>query len=235
MEKLNLDGKTAVVTGGNRGIGKSIALELSRCGAKVAICGRDSETLGETAGELNQHTEGAFCRQVDVRSEEQQAEFFDEIKNKFGRLDICVPNAGRATLATATETTLEDWNLDIETNLTGLFITSKMALEMMKEFETGYILPVISKAGKRAFKLRASYCASKWGALGFTKTLAQEAADYNVRVTAICPASVATDFQAGNPRGTDWMMQPEDVAGCLAYLLSTPQRIKIEEILLENF
>ena len=137
MEKLNLDGKTAVVTGGNRGIGKSIALELSRCGAKVAICGRDSETLGETAGELNQHTEGAFCRQVDVRSEEQQAEFFDEIKNKFGRLDICVPNAGRATLATATETTLEDWNLDIETNLTGLFITSKMALEMMKEFETG--------------------------------------------------------------------------------------------------
>lgn len=235
MTTVDLTGKTALVTGGNRGIGKGIAIALSAAGARVVICGRDEETLAETCAALNGNTEGAFYKSVDVRSNSEQDKLFEEIKEKFGKLDICVPNAGRATLAAASETSLEDWNRDIETNLTGLFITAKNGLEMMKESESGYILPVISKAGKRAFKLRASYCASKWGALGFTKTLAQEAAGYNVKVTAVCPASVATDFQSGNPRGTDWMMESSDVADCVLYLLSLSHRVKIEEILLENF
>ncbi|MGM0381096.1 MAG: SDR family oxidoreductase [bacterium] len=235
MIQTDLEGKSALVTGGNRGIGRAIAIYLAKAGARVAICGRDEETLENTTKALNNYAGGAFYRQVDVRNEEQQEELFAKIKSEFGSLDISVPNAGRAALACASETTLEEWNKDIETNLTGMFITSKLSLKMMREQDSGYILPIVSKAGKKAFKLRASYCASKWGALGYSKSLAEEAEEYNVKVTAVCPASVATDFQEGNPRGTDWMMEPEDVADCVLYLLGLPPGVKIEEILLENF
>lgn len=234
MRELNLTGRTALVTGGNRGIGKSIALVLARAGARVAICGRNEETLAATAELLNRETDGAFWQVVDVRSEDQQAALFREIRERYGRLDICVPNAGEATLATILETSLADWNRDIETNLTGVFITGREALKMMKDRMSGAIIPIISQAGTKAFLLRAAYCASKWGALGFTRCLALEAKQYNVRVTAVCPASVATDFQKNNPRGTDWMMEADDVAECVLYLLGLSDKVEIDEIILRT-
>lgn len=230
----DLTGKRALVTGGNRGIGKAIALALAGAGARVAICGRNEETLAGTAALLDGLTPGAFWKRVDVRSEDRQLALFQEIRERFGGLDICVPNAGEATLAAALDTGLEDWNRDIETNLTGVFITCREALQMMKDQGSGWIIPIVSQAGKRTFLLRAAYCASKWGALGFTGCLAQEAAQYNVRVTAVCPASVATDFQKGNPRGTDWMMEASDVAACVLYLLGLSEKVEIEEIVLKT-
>ena len=230
----DLSGKRALVTGGNRGIGKAIALALARAGARVAICGRNEETLAGTAALLDGLTPGAFWKAVDVRREDRQLALFQEVRERFGGLDICVPNAGEATLATALDTGLGDWNRDIETNLTGVFITCREALRMMKEQGSGWIIPIVSQAGKKPFLLRAAYCASKWGALGFTKCLALEAAQYNVRVTAVCPASVATDFQKGNPRGTDWMMEASDVAACVLYLLGLSEKVEIEEIVLKT-
>ena len=232
MPKLNLKDRTALVTGGNRGIGKAIALALARAGARVAICGRNEEALAATAEELNRETAGAFWKVVDVRNEDQQKDLFREIGERYGRLDICVPNAGEATLSPAAETSLTDWNRDIETNLTGVFITCREALNLMKSSMSGAIFPIISQAGTKPFLLRAAYCASKWGALGFTKCLALEAKEYNIRVTAICPASVATDFQKGNPRGTDWMMHADDVAECVLYLLGLSDKVEIDEIIL---
>jgi NAD(P)-dependent dehydrogenase (short-subunit alcohol dehydrogenase family) len=234
IRQPDLSGRRALVTGGNRGIGKAIALGLARWGARVAICGRNEQTLAETAAQLNRATPGSFWKTADVRSEEEQKSLFKEVGERFGGLDICVPNAGEATLATVLETSPADWHRDIETNLTGVFLTCRNALEMMKEQGSGWILPIVSQAGKRAFLLRAAYCASKWGALGFTKCLALEAAQYNVRVTAICPASVATDFQKDNPRGTDWMMEADDVAACVLYLLGLSDRVEIEEIVLKT-
>ena len=230
----DLDGTTALVTGGNRGIGKAIALELARAGAQVCVTGRKKRTLDATVKELNQYTPGAFGRAADVRSEADQRALFRDIKKVFGKLDICVPNAGEATLATVLDTTLKDWQRDIDTNLTGVFLTCREALKMMKSRRTGAIIPIISQAGKKPFRLRAAYCASKWGALGFTKSLALEAKDYNVRVTAVCPASVATDFQKDNPRGTDWMMEAADVAQCVLYLLALSEKVQIEEIVLKT-
>ena len=234
MQGLDLKDRTALVTGGNRGIGKAIALALARAGAKVAICGRNEETLAATTETLNRETGGAFWKVVNVRSEEQQADLFREIRERYGQLDICVPNAGEATLASTLETSLADWNRDIETNLTGVFITCREALKMMKDRMSGAIIPIISQAGTKAFLLRAAYCASKWGALGFTKCLALEAKNYNIRVTAVCPASVATDFQKDNPRGTDWMMRADDVAECVLYLLGLSERVEIDEIILRT-
>ncbi len=228
-----LSGKTALVTGGNRGIGKSIALALAGAGARVCICGRDRKTLSSTTARLNRLTPGAFSLVADVRKEEEQLALFAEIKKRYGRLDICIPNAGEATLATVLETSWKDWHRDIETNLTGVFITGREALRLMKKRRSGFIIPIISQAAKKGFSLRAAYCASKWGALGFTRCLALDAKNYGVRVSAVCPASVATDFQKNNPMGTDWMMKPEDVAQAVLYLLSLSDRVEIEEIVLK--
>lgn len=234
MRELDLSGQTAVITGGNRGIGKAIARALAGAGARVGICGREYASLEKTAAELEGLTPGCFARRADVRSETEQQAFFRETRERFGNLDICVPNAGEATLADASQTSLEDWHRDIETNLTGVFITCREAMKLMIPRGSGYIIPIVSQAGKKAFSLRAAYCASKWGALGFSKALALEAAVHGIRVTAVCPASVATDFQRNNPRGTDWMMLPEDVAECVLYLLGLSERVEIEEIVLKT-
>lgn len=232
MANRFLEGKTALVTGGNRGIGLAIARALASAGAVVGICGRNEKTLEVSAKELGARTLGAWGKVCDVRSESQQEDFFAEARKRFSKLDICVPNAGGATLASLTETKLEDWNKDIETNLTGTFLTMRAAMRWMKESGCGVILPVLSQAARVAFETRAAYCASKWGALGLVECARLEAKKYNVRITALLPASVATDFQAGNPMGMDWMLSSEDVAEAALYALSVSERVGLPEVLI---
>jgi len=235
MNLSHLKGKSALITGGSRGIGKSIAVFLARNGVNVCIAGRNRNTLEQALAELKTYNSGCMGIRCDVRSFGEQTGMFKQIKDSFGGLDICIPNAGEATLACATDTSLEAWNRDIETNLTGLFITSTEALKIMKEQKSGSIIGIVSKAGKSAFYLRASYCASKWGALGFLKCLAIEAKNHDVKVTALCPASVATDFQKSNPAGTDWMMPPESVAEAVGYILSLDKSSYIDELVLSTW
>ncbi|MFB6355437.1 MAG: SDR family oxidoreductase [bacterium] len=225
----------AYVTGGNSGIGRAISVCLAEKGVDVAICGQNQETINSTVDRLQELNPSCFGKQVDVRSEDEQLTMFDELKSRFETLEICVPNAGRATLANVTDTTLEEWNRDIETNLTGFFLTAREALKWMKGQEKGWILPIVSKAGKKAFELRASYCSSKWGALGLSKCLALEAEEYGIKVSALCPASVDTPYQEGNPRGTDWMMEPEEIAKTVVFLIQQNSNVKINELLIENF
>lgn len=232
MANRFLEGKTALVTGGNRGIGFAVARALAQAGAVVGICGRNEKTLEASAKELGARALGAWWKVCDVRSESAQEDFFAEARKRFSKLDICVPNAGGATLASLTETKLEDWNKDIETNLTGTFLTMRAAMRWMKESGGGVILPVLSQAARVAFETRAAYCASKWGALGLVECARLEAKKYNVRITALLPASVATDFQAGNPMGMDWMLSAEDVAEAALYALSVSERVELPEVLI---
>lgn len=235
MTTANLKDQVALVTGGNRGIGKSTALALARAGATVCITGRNAGTLAATAAELQSVSPDSFWMACDVRNEKQQLAVFHEILKRHQRLDICVANAGEATLASATKTTLEQWNRDIDTNLTGLFITTTESLKIMQKQKSGYIIGLVSKAGTTAFLARAAYCASKWGARGFLKCLALEAEKSNVKVTALCPASVATDFQKNNPMGTDWMMSPETVAEAVMHLVSLEKNAYVDEWLIATW
>lgn len=233
--KIDLKGKNAVITGASRGIGREIALTLARHGANIAVCSRDEILLKSVVYEAKEAGVDAFYRTVDVRDRKQQEAFFQEVKDRFVGIDISVPNAGRAALAKPSEISQEDWELDINTNLTGLFITSQLSFQLMKERKgEKYIFPIISKAATTAFMMRPSYCASKWGALGFAKTLGIEAKEFDIRVTSILPASVATDFQKDNPYGTDWMLHAEDVADTILWLLSLSERVAIDEILLQT-
>lgn len=238
MERF-LEGRTAIVTGGNRGIGLAIARMMAGAGARVAITGRNPETIAAAVGELSARTPGAWGEVCDVRDEAAQEAFFARARREWPRLDVCVPNAGEATLASLTETKLEDWNRDIETNLTGCFLTIRAALRWMKDTgparsgePTGFLLPVLSQAAKVPFFLRAAYCASKWGALGLVECARLEAKNLGVKVTALLPASVGTDFQSGNPMGTEWMMSAEDVADAARYALTVSQRVELPEVLI---
>ena len=228
----NLVNQTALVTGGNRGIGKAIAVALARAGARVGITGRNASTLAETAAELEALTPGAWWKVCDARSEEEQKAVFVEARRRFGKLDIAVPNAGEATLAKVTETALPDFRRDIETNLTGVFLTIRESMIWMKETGGGTILPILSQASKVPFTMRGAYCASKWGALGLVEVARLEGKEHGIRFTALLPASVATDFQAGNPHGTDWMLQADDVADAVLYALSVSDRVELPEILM---
>lgn len=105
---------------------------------------------------------------------------------------------------------------------------------MMKDRGSGAIISIVSQAGTTAFLLRAAYCASKWGALGFARCLALKAKGHGVRMTAICPASVVTGFQRNNPHGTDWMMLPEDIADCVPYIPGLSDWVTIDEIVLKT-
>ncbi len=226
-----LKGKTALITGGNRGIGFAIARALAEHGAKVGICGRNAQTVSECARELEKLSSGSWGAVCDVRSEPDQTAFFAAAKKQFEKLDICVPNAGEATLGSITQTSLADWNTNIESILTGTFLTMKAAILWMKETKTpGAILPVVSQAGKVGFELRAGYCAAKWGSLGLIECARMEAKKYGIRITSLLPASVATDFQAKNPMGTDWMMTADDIAEAALYALTASDRVDLNEL-----
>ncbi|MEA3506068.1 MAG: SDR family NAD(P)-dependent oxidoreductase [Elusimicrobiota bacterium] len=103
----------------------------------------------------------------DARSFDDQKAVFEKIKKDYGKLDIAIPNAGAAILAKTTDTTIKQWDRDIGTNFTGLWITATESMKIMKGQKGGNIIGIVSKAGKKAFLLRAAYCASKWGAPGF--------------------------------------------------------------------
>lgn len=230
MRRPAMSGETALVTGGTRGIGWAIARYLAESGASVCIAGRNEELLRRREAELQEISPGSFAKVCDVRDEIAQLDLFKSLREQFRKLDVCVPNAGVAHLGSITTTELADWQRDIDTNLTGLFLTMREALRWMKEYNEGVILPVLSQASKQAFELRASYCASKWGGLGLVESARIEARKHNVRVTALLPASVATDFQAGNPSGTDWMLGADDVAEAVGYALSVSERVELPEL-----
>ncbi|MBA3052440.1 MAG: SDR family oxidoreductase [Candidatus Omnitrophota bacterium] len=234
MKKI-LKMKRALVTGGNRGIGRAIALSLAKNGAAVCITGRNKKTLTSCLKELKRYNKDCMALPCDVRIEKEQKKVFGRIMDKYKKLDICIPNAGEATLASATQTSLEQWNHDIGINLTGVFITAKEAMKIMMKQKSGNIIGIVSKSGKGAAYLRAAYGASKWGALGFLKSLAIEGRNNNVKVSAICPGCVATDFQKGNPSGMEWMMSADAVAQAVQYILSLEDKAYVDELVLSTW
>lgn len=225
-----LEGKNAIVTGGNRGIGFAVARALASAGARVGISGRNAETLRDRAAELDAITPGCWWRVCDVRHEPDQLGLFEEARIHFDRLDVVVPNAGEATLANLTGTELESWKRDIDTNLTGTFLTIRESMRWMKETGGGTIVPVLSQASKVAYETRAAYCASKAGALGMVECARLEGNTSGIRFTALLPASVATDFQKDNPLGAEWMLAADDIAHAVLFALSVSDRVELPEI-----
>ncbi len=199
-------GRVAVITGGARGQGRSHAVELARLGADVALVDRcaDLETvpyplatpddLAETVRLVEEAGARCIAARADVRDLDGMVAFVDRVVEEFGSVDILVANAGVSTMGSVFELDAVGWSETVDTNLTGVFNALRAAAPHMRRQRWGRMVTVSSMMGRSTNPLISAYCASKWGVIGLTKSVAQEMAHYNVTVNAIAPGNVSTDM-----------------------------------------
>lgn len=225
--------QVAVVTGGTRGIGKALTLDLVRRGAAVAFCARDGQDVERHVTGLlggGHRALGAVC---DVRDEASVAAFAERVKSELGTPTILVNNAGVGRFAPLGEMSLMAWDEVMDTNLRGLFLVTRAFLPAMTARGHGTIVNVASLAGRNGIAEGAAYSASKHGVLGFSKSLMLEVRKLGVRVMAICPGSVNTAFLDGDtPFDPDRarILFPEDVAKATLDALELPERALVSEL-----
>ena len=226
-----LQGKVVVVTGGSRGIGLAIARACAAEGASLAIVGRDRKALARAAREM---TGDVQTIAADITHPSQVTRVFSRIRERFGRVDALVNNAGVFTYKPFVRTTLADWRRNIETNLTAVFLATRAVLPSFARSRAPHLINILSISSREAFPKCSAYTASKFGALGLTRVLRQELRELGIRVTAVLPGATNTrlmdefDFKVHREQ----VIQPEDVAAAVLAVLVTPGRTTLEEIIL---
>ncbi len=227
--------KVALVTGGTSGIGRAAALAFGREGAKVVIAGRRENLGNEVVEEIrNSGGEAAFVR-TDVRKPEEIDHLFKTILEMYGRLDIAFNNAGASLphIPTAAKTTLDEWNLVMETNMRGIWLCMKQEIAQMLKQGGGIIVNTASILGFSGEYGLTHYCASKHGILGLTKTAALEYARKNIRINAVCPGPIMTEMiesavpfvptmlgMLKNGTAMKRIGSPDEIAGAVLWLCS---------------
>jgi len=218
-----LTSQTALVTGGTRGIGRSIAERLLEAGAGVVICGRGDAGVRLAVAEMTArgHTEGRAC---DVGRYEDVAALFRFIQERFGRLDILVNNAGIGLFQPVDQIPPEEWRRVMETNLSGVFYCTREAVPLMRAQGGGFIVNIGSLAGKDAMAGGAAYNASKFGLIGLSEASMLDLRYDNIRVSYLMPGSVATEFAGSGVSGGEWKISPADIAETVLHLVQLPRR-----------
>src|ERR1043166_9146960 len=223
---MELKGKTAVVTGSTKGIGKAIATALVLRDVNVIVSSRESPEIELTVAELNKigggRVVGAVC---DVRDYTQVEKLFETAVKGFGGVDILVNNAGIGIFASVEEMPPEDFRAILETNVLGVYYCCHCAVPLMKQRGGGYIINISSLAGVNAHPRMAAYNASKFGLNGFSEALMQEVRHDGIKVSYIMPGSVNTYFDNDEPsEDKSWQLQPDDIARVVLDLLNHPDR-----------
>ena len=243
---MQLDGKVAIVTGGGRGIGRAIVRRFAQEGAAVVIAGTSAEHLESTAAEVRAQAGRALACVTDIANEAAVEHLVSATRAAFGGVDLLVNNAGiTGPTAPATRVTIEDWNRTLAVNLTGAFLCAKHALPHMIKRGGGRIINIASVAGTMAYALRSPYAVSKWGMIGLTRTLADEAGPHNITVNAIAPGPVhgarmervirgraqemgrsveEVERAYVEPTALKRMVEEEDIAGVVLFLASDAGR-----------
>jgi len=227
---LPLTGKVALVTGGSRGIGRAIAHRIGRLGAAVAICARKSADLDRAAAGLRD--EGILCMGIesDVTRAEDVQRMIEQTSKELGEIEILVNNAGIGVFGPFYERTDTDWHAVVDTNLKAVFLTSRAVSPGMIRLGRGHIINLSSLASKSAFAGGAIYCASKWGLMGLTSCMAEDLRAHGIRVSVVCPGSVATEFSSHAGRNPTTLLHPDDVAYAVGTLLTQSAQSFISEI-----
>lgn len=198
---VQLDGKVAIVTGGAKGIGKSITEALAKQGVKVVINYNSSATAAEElVNALAEQGSEAYACQADVSKLEDAKRLVEETVQRYGRVDFLVNNAGITRDRSFKKLSREDWNQVIDVNLSSVYNTVSAALPYIAESDNGRIINISSIIGQTGGFGQTNYSAAKAGMIGFTKSLALELARTNVTVNAICPGFIETDMVAEIPQ-----------------------------------
>lgn len=225
-----LAGKAALITGASRGIGLAIARCLGRLGARVAICARDAAKLEQAAAVLRGEGVEVMARAADVTRAADITALVEETLQTFGVIDILVNNAGIGIFGPFHQQGEAEWDNLLDTNLKSVFLASRAVAQGMIRRRSGYIINISSLAGKNTFANGGIYCASKWGVQGLTGCMAEDLRAYGIRVSAVCPGSVASDFSPHTGRDASKLLQPEDVAHAVAALVTAAPQSFISEI-----
>jgi NAD(P)-dependent dehydrogenase (short-subunit alcohol dehydrogenase family) len=242
----DLKEKKVIVTGGGKGIGKDIAIAFAKLGATVVITGRNEIALSATTQELKQLSSTCSFVTADMQNVSEIYKMVDNAVNLLGGLDILVNNAGINIPKPALEVTEEDWDSIIDTNLKGSFFCSQRVGKYMIQQNKGKIINIVSQMAFVGYIKRAAYCSSKGGAVQLTKALAVEWAPYNIRVNAVAPTFIETEFTSNMFKDEGFhqdvlnriplgkLAQPSDVTGAVLFLASdmanfvTGETIKVD-------
>ena len=212
MQELN--GNAAIVTGGSKGIGYGIALELLNQGVNVLVTSRTQSSADEAAKSLNEASTTsakAIGAEADVRNLADQLTAVKKCVDTFGKLNYMIANAGLGHYENIIDLTDKQWNEVIDTNLTGVFYSIKSSVEALKKTQ-GYFITISSLAGTNFFAKGSAYNASKFGVTGFTQAVMLDLREHGIKVSTIMPGSVASHFNGNTPDETDaWKIQPEDI------------------------
>jgi len=227
---MQLEGKIAFVTGGSRGIGQGIALGLAKEGANVALTARKAEDCAETVAAIEALGRKALAISMDVASSASVEHGIDEALTAFGRIDICVNNAGVTKDMLLIRMTEEEWDTVLDTNLKGAFLVSKTIARPMMKQRSGAIINISSIIGLTGNAGQCNYSASKAGMIALTKSTAKELASRGIRVNAIAPGFIQTRMTDALPEELKKAMleaipmkrlgTPDDVAKVVVFLAS---------------
>lgn len=225
---MDLEGKTCLVTGSSRGIGRSIVESLCQAGANVVVNARSANDVQMVVNKLNQKGLGRVVGVVaDVSRPDECDHLISRSVEEFGQLDVLINNAGIGIFESIEELSLENWKAQIDTNLLGAFVCSRLAIPHLLKTE-GWIINVGSLACRNSFAGGTGYNASKFGLLGMTEAMMLDLRSKGVRVSIVMPGSVDTSFWDGD--GKKWALTSDDVASATLHLLSYPRNAHASRI-----
>ncbi len=225
----SLRGKTAIVTGAGRGIGRSIAHALAGEGAHLILAARSQGELDHCAAEITEGGGSALAVRTDMTSEADVRALVAAAESRTGHIDILVNNAGIGVFRSVVDLEVEEFDRMWSVNMRGVFLATKAVLPGMIRAAGGTIVNIASLAGKNGFKGGAGYGATKWALRGFASSLMLEVREHNIRVVTIFPGSVDTAFSAGGKRGAA-IPQADDVAAAVLFAVTAPGRAMFSEI-----
>lgn len=224
MDQFKLEGKVALITGGSKGLGKSMAMGLAQAGATTVICARTEADCEATASEIaNETGQESIALAGDVTDEADVDRVFGAVKEKYGQLDVVINSAGINVRYLIEDFPLDEFQKVIDINLTGVWLCCRAAARIMKPQGSGSVINVASALSGVGLPERSAYCSSKAGLIGMTKTLAMEWASSGVRCNALCPGPFLTEINV------PLLKEPEKVASLLS-LTAMNRWADLEEI-----
>jgi NADP-dependent 3-hydroxy acid dehydrogenase YdfG len=230
LSAKQLSGKVALVTGGNRGIGKAIALRLAGLGADVAICGRDNSTIRDAANELGALGVRVHSQAADVTRASDVSTLVQQSEAVLGPISILVNNAGIGLFGPVHEKSETEWDALLDTNLKSVFLVSRAVIPGMIQRKSGDIINISSLAGKNTFAGGGIYCASKWALQGLSGCMAEDLRAMGIRVSTVCPGSVFTEFSGRGGKDPSKVLAADDVAHAVAMIATQGQQSFLSEV-----